>query len=330
MYTSENNQSNYFDEIISVTNCGEAETFDIEVDHEDHTFYANDFIVSNSHAISYSIDSYYGAWLFTHYETDWLATCLQTENANVESLASMMSEIKQLGYEIATPDINYSTHQWSWSQKLNSFVPPLSSLKGVGESAVAEIMQNRPYSSLDDLLFDADGKWRHSKFNKKALSALIAMEALSSFDEFGDGRLQNHKQVWNIVMDNFDTLKKGRYGVVSKKSLKQQLPAPNVSVLDGLIGAAADLEDWNRYEKLTLQTETSGTAPLHLVFPIEILEKIKSYDILSINEIQPNMKGIGWFCVTAVEKKSTKNGKSFLRVKTLDTVSYTHLRAHET
>jgi len=30
-------------------------------------------------------------------------------------------------------------------------------------------------------------------------------------------------------------------------------------------------------------------------------------------------KGITWFCVTGVEKKTTKNGKSFMRVKTLDT-----------
>ena len=282
-----------------------------------------------AHAIAYSIDSYYGAWLFTHYETDWLATCLQTENANVESLASMMAEIKQLGYEIASPDINHSTHQWSWSQKLESFVPPLSSLKGVGESAVNEIMENRPYTSLDDLLFDNEGKWRHSKFNKKALSALIAMEALSSFNEFGDGRLQNHKQIWNIVMDNFDILKKGKYGTISKKNIKKELSVTTTtqSALDKLINDVQGMEDWNRYEKLTLQTETSGTAPFHIVFPIEILEKIKSHDIPSANEIESKTKGIGWFCVTSVEKKSTKNGKSFLRVKTLDTtLATTNLR----
>ena len=302
--------------IIDVQYAGQHQTYDLEVDHPDHQFYlANGVLTSNSHAIAYAIDSYYGAWLMTYYETDWLATCLQSENSNVESLAWMMSEIKQLGYDISQPDINHSTDEWSWSANLEAFVPPLSSLKGVGESAVKEIMENRPYTSIDNLLFDSEGKWRHSKFNKKALAALISMEALSSFEEFGDGRIQNHRQIWAVVMDNFDALKKGRWGTTSKKLMKEN-PAP---ILDRLILDAQGMEDWDRYEKLTIQTETSGTAPFHLVFPMETLEKIKSHDIPTINEIPSKTKGIGWFCVTSVEKKSTKNGKSFLRVKTLDT-----------
>lgn len=271
---------------------------------------------NKSHAIAYAIDSYYGAWLMTYYETDWLATCLQSENTNVESLAWMMSEIKQLGYKISQPDINYSSDQWMWSDQLQAFVPPLSSLKGVGDSAVVEIMTNRPYRSLEDLLFDEEGKWRHSKFNKKALSALISMEALSSLEEFGNGKIQNHKQLWSIIMDNFDTLKKGRYGTTSKKALKDGNLTP---ILDKLISEVEGMDDWDRYEKLAIQTETSGAAPFHLVFPPEILEKIKKHDIQPISEMSEGGKGITWFCVTSVEKKTTKNGKSFMRVKTLDT-----------
>lgn len=301
--------------IISVKEIGQHQTYDLEVDHPDHQFYlANGVLTSNSHAIAYAIDSYYGAWLMTYYETDWLATCLQSENTNVESLAWMMSEIKQLGYKISPPDINYSTNEWSWSDRLVAFVPPLSSLKGVGESAVEEVMQNRPYRSIDDLLFDEEGKWRHSKFNKKALAALISMEALSSLDEFSDGVIHNHKQLWSIVMDNIDSLKKGRYGTTSKRVLKDN-PQP---LLPQLIEQVQGMNDWGRYEKLTIQTETSGTAPFHLIFPPEVLEKIKKHDIPAISELTPGMKNVAWFCVVSYDKKTTKNGKTFMRVKTLD------------
>lgn len=303
--------------VISASKIGEFQTYDLEVDHPDHQFYmANGILTSNSHAIAYAIDSYYGAWLMTYYETDWLATCLQSENHNVESLAWMMSEVKQLGYEVSQPDINYSSDQWSWSPTLKAFVPPLSSLKGVGDSAVVEIMRNRPYRSLDDLLFDGEGAWRHSKFNKKALAALISMEALSSLEEFSDGRIRNHKQLWSIVMDNFETLKKGRYGTTSKKALKAGGLTP---VLERLLQEVEDMEDWDRYEKLAIQTETSGAAPFHLIFPAEVLEKIRKHDVPSISEMTEGSKGVAWFCVSGVEKKTTKNGKSFMRVKTLDT-----------
>ena len=233
----------------------------------------------------------------------------------VETRPDKLQEIKQLGYKISPPDINYSTNEWSWSDRLVAFVPPLSSLKGVGESAVEEVMQNRPYRSIDDLLFDEEGKWRHSKFNKKALAALISMEALSSLDEFSDGVIHNHKQLWNIVMDNIDSLKKGRYGTTSKRALKDN-PQP---LLPQLIEQVQGMDDWGRYEKLTIQTETSGTAPFHLIFPSEVLEKIKKHNIPAISELAPGMKNVAWFCVVSYDKKTTKNGKTFMRVKTLDT-----------
>ena len=275
---------------------------------------------NKSHAIAYAIDSYYGAWLMTHYETDWLATCLQSENSNVESLAWMMSEIKQLGYKISQPDINFSTAEWSWSDRLQAFVPPLSSLKGVGDSAVEEIMANRPYRSIDDLLFDGEGKWRHSKFNKRALEALIAMEALSSLEEFSDGRLQNHKQLWSIIVDNMDSLKKGRYGTTAKKAAKLNMPP----LLDKLLADAQGQEDWDRYEKLAIQTATSGAAPFHLVFPPEVLQKVQSKDVPPISDIPAGAKMIGWFCVSNADKKTSKNGKSFVRVKAIDTTLAVH------
>ena len=37
---------------------------------------------NKSHAVAYAIGSYYAGWLHTYYETDWLATILQSENGN--------------------------------------------------------------------------------------------------------------------------------------------------------------------------------------------------------------------------------------------------------
>lgn len=270
---------------------------------------------NKSHAIAYAIDSYYGAWLMTYYETDWLATCLQSENSNVESLASMMSEIKQLGYSVSPPDINHSMHEWSWSPKLNAFVPPLSSLKGVGDSAVDEVMRNRPYKDLNDFLFDSEGKWRHSKLNKKAISALISMEAFTSLTEFSEGVISNHRQLWSIVMENIETLKKGVFGTTSKKALKNNPPP----ILPDLVESAQGIPDWDRTEKLQLQIETSGSAPFHLVFPQDIVDRLKAREVKSIGEVEPDTKDVAWFCVVDYERKTTKNGKSFGRAKTIDT-----------
>ena len=95
----------------------------------------------------------------------------------------------------------------TFSNEINSFVPPLGSIKGVGAAAVTEILQNRPYSRLDDLFFDDDGKWKHSKFNKSCLTSLCKIEAFGSLFEMQQGIVKNHNQLLQIMTDdkNYET-----------------------------------------------------------------------------------------------------------------------------
>lgn len=273
---------------------------------------------NRSHAISYAIVSYYGAWLATYYEKDWLATCLQSDNTAAEKLAVVMTEIKQQGYQIAPPDINYSGNVWNWSDDLQSFVPPLSSLKGIGDTAMEEIIAGRPYKTLDQLLFDEEGKWYHSKMNRRAFEALISMESFSSLKELRDGTIKNYNQLYQIIIDNYGILKKGRYGMSIKKALKYDAEP----VLNRLIEETSGVEDWSRTEKLQMQARVSGSAPYHLVFPDDIMHKIRKVEVNPISTINPGESGVCWFVVLEVEKKESKNGKVFYRAKVQDDTSY--------
>ena len=196
--------------ISSIEFTGKQQTFDLEVTHHDHQYYLNNGILqSNSHAVAYAIGSYYAAWLHTHHETEWLAAILQSENGNPKGMSKAISEIKSFGYEIAAIDINHSEAEWEYSDVLKAFVPPLTSLKGVGDKAVEEVFANRPYKDLNTLFFDAEGVWKHSKLNKTAFSSLAKMEAFKSLNEFKNDELDNHKQLHDLILDNYTTLKKG-------------------------------------------------------------------------------------------------------------------------
>ena len=306
--------------ISSIEFTGKKQTFDLEVEHHDHQYYlSNGILQSNSHAVAYAIDSYYAAWLHTHYETEWLATILQSENGNPKGMSKAISEIKSFGYEIAPIDINHSGLEWEFSQELNAFVPPLTSLKGVGDKAVDEVFANRPYDSLDDLFFDEEGSWKHSKLNKTAFSSLTKMEAFRSLKEFKCGVLDNHKQMHDLVMDNYVKLKKGRWGITKtakKKLEKQNLEVPQI--LDELISTYRVTSDWNRSEKIENYFELSNDANDDLLFPPELIKKLNDKEVGSIFEIQSGERGIGWFTVVEIIAKKTKNGKPFMRWKCVD------------
>jgi DNA polymerase-3 subunit alpha len=269
---------------------------------------------NKSHAVAYAIASYYGAWLMTHYEHEWLSTCLQSENNNVKKLPIMISEIKKLGYIFSPADINLSGRTWTYSTQTGSLVPPLSSFKGVGDVATCEIIENRPYLNLDHLLYDEDGKWKHSKMNKRCFAALAKMEAFTSLEEFDVGLRDNHRQLHDIIIENYDILKKNRYGMSLRKAKKLDAP----SQLPQLIDAVSGLADWSRAEKIVNFAEIAGSVNEELVFPVDVMEKIEKADIQSLPTVVGNVRTIAWGCLQDIIKKTSKNGKTFYRLKVVD------------
>src|SRR5574343_644940 len=122
--------------IISCEEEQDSETYDLEVDHPDHTFYANGISVSNSHAISYSIISYICAWLLNYYPDEWLASYLDTEMDEKSSKKNKKEKsiniVRSLGYEVRDVDINLSQNQWTPTYN-KELIQPISVIKGIGE-----------------------------------------------------------------------------------------------------------------------------------------------------------------------------------------------------
>jgi len=321
MYCEASGIKDSYDEIASVEALEEDETYDLEVEHPTHAFYANNFVISNSHSTAYAIDSYYAAWLHTHYEKDWLSTILQSASSNPKELSKVISEIKSLGYKFSKHDVNYSGKEWQFSEEADAFVPPLGSVKGIGDTAVEEIMANRPYKDLKTMLYDTDGVWRHSKVNKTSLTAMCKIEALESLEDFHCGSVRHHRQLLAALTDdkNYETLRKGIYGLTAtqlKKLAKEGVePTP---MIDILLEGQTTTEDWTRDEKIAHAYEMTSSADIDLLFPPEIMQKLKDKEVTSIHDVQPGADGIGWFLVTEVVLKKTKNGKAFFRCKAID------------
>lgn len=276
---------------------------------------------NKSHSVSYALDSYYAAWLHTHYEKDWLATILQSASSNPKELSKVISEIKALGYKFSKHDINYSGKEWQFSEEAGAFVPPLGSVKGIGGAAVEEIMATRPYRDLKTMLYNEDGTWRPSKVNKTVLAALCQIEGLESLEDFQYGRVSNHRQLLMALTSdgNYDTLRKGIYGLTpSQLKKKEKAGDPVIPFIDFLLEELSSTEDFSRGEKIDLCFDLTSTIDSDLLFPPDVMERVKAKEVPSLHDIPPGTEGIGWFCMQSVEMKKTKNGKTFYRCKAID------------
>ena len=269
-------------------------------------------------AVSYAIDSYYSAWLHTYYEKEWLATCLQTQNGS-NKFGKVISEIKSLGYQILSADINASSDVWVYSEDREGFVPPLTAIKGVGQAAVDEILQRRPFNSLSDILFTEDGKWKPSKMNKTCFDSLCKVEAFSSLSEMVENKIPNHMQLHNVIVGNYDLLKKGKYGMTktaAKKLMKEQGYVPDF--IDLKINEIQTDEDWPRSTKIGFYIDLTSSADKDLVFPPALMSRIDNTNIRPITDLSGKEKDVAWFCIQDIEERVTKNNKVFYRARVCD------------
>jgi len=285
-----------YDKIESVQCVGEDDSYDLEVDSLNHTFYANDISVSNSHAVAYAYDSYQCAWLYTYYPRHWIKACLECD----PDLEKTICVVRTLGLDVSKPDVNKSSvSEWNILPN-NSCVPPLVSLKGIGLTAANELAHHRPaegFVDINDFLFK--GKvWRWSKFNKKSLTILVRMGAFNPLGCVGPDKVfknYRHMEAALCDADNFGDIKKG------KKTIEEcALMAPT--------------EDWTIAEQMTIQKSIMGFFDKSLIVG-KFLDTFDEFEILAIDEAEDERpKSRVWAVIEKITQKVAKNGRPFLNV----------------
>ena len=104
---------------------------------------------------------------------------------------------KKFGFQIEPVTINKSGSVWEIDEDNKTLIQPLTSIKGLGDKAIEQIIEHRPFNTIEELLFSKE--IIYSKLNKKALDVLIKAEAVTGLM---DDRFDNLKHFWLSVVDN--------------------------------------------------------------------------------------------------------------------------------
>lgn len=105
---------------------------------------------NKSHGVAYSMISYLTVFLEAHYPEHWKAAIMTAKMGEQDKIAQIFTEIKREGFEFQAPDINKS--DLIFTANKGKIVFPLGMVKGVGDGAIKELMEHRPFSSLEDLM----------------------------------------------------------------------------------------------------------------------------------------------------------------------------------
>ena len=254
--------------------------------------YFSGYGFNKSHAVSYSILSFQCAWLLNYYPECWIAAFLDKEPESRKEAAISLAQ--KSGFKIETVDVNTSTAQWEIAEDGKTLIQPLSSIKGLGDKAIEQIINNRPFNNVEDLLFNEDIVY--SKLNKKALDVLCRAEALTSVI---DDRFTGSKHFWMACIQD------------KPKSTKRLLENIELYSPEG---------EFTKEEKIDFVSSLTGIFPFDLVMSEQVRDSIERHLVPPIGKWDRRL-GVAWFVPREVLVKKTKNGKPYWIVKVIDETS---------
>ena len=253
--------------------------------------YFSGYGFNKSHAVSYSILSYQCAWLLNYYPVEWMAAFLDKEPESRKERA--INTAKKMGFEIRPLDINLSTRNWEIGDD-GALIQPFSSIKGLGDAAIDQILNFRPFNTIEEFLFH--DRVVYSKLNKKALDVLVRSEALVPLM---DERFSGLKHFWSAVaVDRAKTKKKFN---------------ENIEVY-------RPVGDFTREEMIEHTTNLTGVFPIHLVMSQSIRDQLDGSMIPPLGDFEPEIP-VAWFIPREIIERVTKNNKKYWLVKVIDSTS---------
>lgn len=215
---------------------------------------------NKSHSAAYALLSYQTAWLKCHYPAAFMAAVLSADMDNTDKVVVLIEECRDIGLKVDTPDINRSHVRFTVPDE-HTVLYGLGAIKGVGEGALAAVLeerqQNGAFASLEDLCRRIPG----GTLNRRILEALVragacdSLWASSSSDperEPYDERAQLFAAIAPALAGADQYRRNQDAGQVDLFGLDTAAPEP-AAVLK-----VADVPDWTDRERLNAEKDTLG------------------------------------------------------------------------
>ena len=138
------------------------------------------YAFNKSHATCYSLVAYQTGWLKAHYPSEYMAAVLTRSINNISDITKFMDECRSIGIQVLGPDINESNLHFTVNKQGNIRFG-LCAIKGVGESAVRAILEERKKGSFKDI-YDFLERVNLSACNKKSIESMALAGSFDSLD----------------------------------------------------------------------------------------------------------------------------------------------------
>lgn len=273
------------------------------------------YAFNKSHSTCYAYVAYHTAYLKAYYPAEYMSAVL-THSSDIKKNTFFMDECKRMGIPVLGPDVNESDLIFSPNKK-GEIRFAINAIKGVGEVACADLIQEREANGPFVSIFDMAIRLNTKTMNKRVLENLIIGGALDGF-----GIVRNRY----LVPDQKDNLQNAidkaiNYGTSmqnSKFTATNNLfgEEVNITIPEPEIPAG---EEFPYLEKLRKEKDAIG---IYLSgHPLDTYDmEIKAFANCSITELEERKnQEVTIACIVATRSEMLdKRGETYGRIKIED------------
>lgn len=261
-----------------------------------------DYGFNKSHSAAYALLAYQTAYLKAHYPLYFMASILTYEANKSEEVSKYIAVANEMGVKILPPDINKS--EAGFSVENGAIRIGLQAIKNVGEEAINEIINKRPYSSFLDFCTKVDTK----KVNRKTVEALIKAGAFDSLESNRAKLLHNLPAALSFSTQTKSSLLFGQASLLNLATTFKMEEVPS----------------WDLDTQLSFEREALGfyltDHPMKRLRPW--IKIFTPHNLETIKHLEDGHKVVLAALISEIKLKTTKTGEKMALLKLEDEISY--------
>jgi DNA polymerase III subunit alpha len=212
------------------------------------------YAFNKSHSTCYALVAYQTAYLKAHYPSEYMAAVLN-HAGSIEKITFFMEECKRMGLTVLGPDINESQKGFAVNKK-GEIRFGFSGMKGVGEAALENIIEEREKHGIFTSIYDFIKRAGQRSVNKKTLESLAYSGAFDCFKN-----IHRAQYFYTAPGDNINGLEKIiRFGNQYQAQLSSSTNTlfGNLQMTEVEAPPVAECEPWPLVKLLDYEKEVTG------------------------------------------------------------------------
>ena len=212
------------------------------------------YAFNKSHSTCYALVAFRTGYLKAHYPAEYMAAVLSRNISDIRKITTFMDETRRMGMDVLGPDVNESYVKFTVNKDGNIRFG-LGAIKGVGESAVLQLIEEREKNGLYKSIYDLVERVNLNSLNKKNIEA---MALAGAFDCFRDVSRAQYFSIDPRGVTFIENLIRYGNNAKSVRNSSQQTLFGDSGGFEILKPEPSPCPDWPKLEKLNKEKEVIG------------------------------------------------------------------------